>query len=230
MKDFYKIKKIPTVVQVYENLMSAIINGELEPGDHLREVTISKQMGVSRAPVREALVQLEAAGLIEHQIGRGSFVRKLTTNDIIEIYTTRCLLEGYLAQLAAERATKSQILAIKEAALQALEVAKNCNIAETINAEFDIHHKLWQAANHQTIYLILTNLEIQMRMFLAMQAPLFETLLDSVNAHPAIIDAIENRDGTLAKDLTVKHIYDACLRIMKSMGKEELLPDFNLLR
>ena len=81
--------------QIYSIIKKAIVSGEYAPGFWLQEVELSKELGVSRSPVREALKQLSADGLVKEIPNKGTFVREFTQKEIIEIYEIRELLESY---------------------------------------------------------------------------------------------------------------------------------------
>src|SRR4051794_2855195 len=87
----------------YESLRTAIVQGELQPGARLRTAALAEQLGLSRTPVREALVLLEAEGLVQLEPRRGAVVRAFADEDLIDLYEVRALLEAEAARRAAER-------------------------------------------------------------------------------------------------------------------------------
>ena len=89
--------------QVYKELEKAILSGELAPGDSLVEMKLAAQMGVSRTPVREALLQLELENLVKHIPNRGAVVVGISEKDIEDIYTLRMRIEGLAVRWAAEK-------------------------------------------------------------------------------------------------------------------------------
>ncbi|MCC6240870.1 MAG: GntR family transcriptional regulator [Phycisphaerales bacterium] len=93
----------------YAHVRQKLLLGDLPMGGRLREDKLAKEIGVSRTPVREALNQLDAEGLIDLVRNRGAFVQTLTYRDVKELYSLRALLEGYAAQEAAQRATPEQL-------------------------------------------------------------------------------------------------------------------------
>ena len=84
-------------------LREAILSGELAPGQVLGEEQLGRQLGISRTPVREALVLLRTEGLVETPPNRPAVVRGFDRESLHEIYSLRAVLEGYAARLAAER-------------------------------------------------------------------------------------------------------------------------------
>ena len=88
--------------QVAEFLTSSIIEGKLKPGERLVEVSLQRELGVSRAPIREAFRECEKNGLIIIVPREGAFVRKVNQEDVKENLSIRAILEGYAARLAIE--------------------------------------------------------------------------------------------------------------------------------
>src|SRR2546423_5792926 len=99
---------------VYETLLEAIISGRLASGSIVSEVSLAKQLDVSRTPVHDALRQLAKDGLVEQRPGRRAIITTFTKEDIHDIYEMRKLLEGESARRAAlriDRATLGQLRA-----------------------------------------------------------------------------------------------------------------------
>ena len=86
-----------------------IAQGVYRPGDRIVETQLAREMNVSQAPVREALLELAAMGLVEERPYSGTFVRHLKASDIEDIYNTRAFLDEYAARQAARLATQEQL-------------------------------------------------------------------------------------------------------------------------
>jgi len=89
--------------QIRELLLERILKGELESGDRIVELQIAQELGTSQAPVREALRELQSLGFVEHEPYRGTRVRRITEEELAEIYPVRAALEELAAQEAASR-------------------------------------------------------------------------------------------------------------------------------
>jgi DNA-binding GntR family transcriptional regulator len=89
--------------QIRELLLERILKGELQPGDRLVELQIAQELGTSQAPVREALRELQSLGFVEHEPYRGTRVRRITEEELAEIYPVRAALEELAAQEAASK-------------------------------------------------------------------------------------------------------------------------------
>jgi DNA-binding GntR family transcriptional regulator len=109
MGDFNNIERKVLSEQIKEQLMEAILNGELKPGDRLIEKVLARRYGVSHAPIREALKSLSALHLVDLQPYKGAVVRKYTKDDLKEFFVVRSCLEGLAGRLAAKHSTQADI-------------------------------------------------------------------------------------------------------------------------
>lgn len=109
---------------IREYIKEQIINGRFQAGDRVVETQLAKELSVSQAPVREAILELAAMGILEERPYSGSFVRTITADDIEDIYNTRAFLDEYAARQAAKKVTAEQ-LAEMEALLREMDAAEN---------------------------------------------------------------------------------------------------------
>ncbi|MFM8984548.1 MAG: GntR family transcriptional regulator, partial [Planctomycetia bacterium] len=93
--------------KAYRSLRQMIVEGRVHPRQRLSHRTLSKDLGIGRSPVRDALLQLEAEGLIEHRPNSGIGLRELTARELECIYELRIVNERYAAEKAADRAEAS---------------------------------------------------------------------------------------------------------------------------
>ena len=94
---------------VYKELNRALRDGRYHPGDRIRENEVTKELGVSRTPVREALRRLQSEGRLISEPQRGMFVAELNQQEVAELYDVRQHLEGLAARFAAQHATDAEI-------------------------------------------------------------------------------------------------------------------------
>ena len=100
--------------KVFRTLSEQILSGKYQTGDELREVTVGKELGVSRTPVREAFRKLELEGLVTSIPNKGTYVNGISRDDVQDIYMIRSRLEGLAARLATRRITPEQINEMEE--------------------------------------------------------------------------------------------------------------------
>src|SRR5690606_37527922 len=103
MSRFSQIRAVSLREQVAEQVRNAIIEGRLRPNDHVTEAELTQQLGVSRTPIREALILLEREALIVSKPHRGRFVRAFTEDDVRALMTMRTTLENFAAELIMGR-------------------------------------------------------------------------------------------------------------------------------
>jgi len=222
-----KIEKKSLASEVYLHLKQGILNGALAAGTRLLEMEIAEQMGISRAPVREALRMLEADRLVDFRINQGTFVRKLDKDEIWEIFTARSLIEGTVASLAAKRAGPADVNRLKQALEGVLGAAESGDFEATVAKDFKFHRLLWEISGHRVFIEILDHLEDQIRMFMAAQAPLFAHLIDSVKGHTEIVTAIANGDSETASKTIQQHIQDAGILMLDNWTDTTLRLDID---
>ena len=99
--------------KMYRVLENMIINGELEPGEHINENALAERHGVSRGPIREACRRLEEASFAEFKANRGFFVREITLEEVLEIYDIRAALFFHAGRILARRITDLQLEELK---------------------------------------------------------------------------------------------------------------------
>lgn len=99
---------------VYEQILSAIVNGQIVPGERLIQEKIAAEINISRTPVREALLRLEQEGILEISGRKGFSIRKVSENEVRQLYVVREAIEGYAARAVARVKDPAQLAAIKE--------------------------------------------------------------------------------------------------------------------
>ncbi len=111
-----------------EVIREAIIDGRLPPGQRLKEEELARELGISRTPVREALLLLESEGLVESIPRRGATVRSYAVSDLDDVYQLRALLEGHAARRAAARISPADVTRLE----------KSCDRFDRLRAEDDL--------------------------------------------------------------------------------------------
>jgi len=213
----------PLKEEIFEVLHRQIIAGKYSPGEWLRQEDIASQMGVSMTPVREALDLLAASGLAERVPYRGVRVLQLSTQEIIESYGLRIMLEPVAAKEAAPRITPRQVEALNEIVEQMRShvTLNDMSRARQLSREF---HMFIVAASGNTLlnklYNLVANTFPDWMLYEAMfrHPELLENSLAREQAeHAAIVSALACGDPEKAAQKTLEHI----LHIGKDL--EELL-------
>lgn len=141
--------------QVTEAIRSAILSGELAPGRVYSTSALGKQLGVSRTPTREALLELERRGLVTIEKNRGARIRSTSIDTLVEVFQVRLMLELPLVRRSVERQTPATLQALEEA-YEAFHEAAQANDPEaTLKADRDFHVALLAGADNQRASQIL---------------------------------------------------------------------------
>lgn len=199
----------PLRKRVLDALREAILSGELKPGQALVETELASDLGVSRAPLREALQQLSAEGLVEAVPYRGAAVRMLHRKDIEELYSLRIALETFAVRriIEANHPEASQRLhSIFDAMLAAAE-AQDITMVSKIDRQF--HDALIEFSDHTLLQSMWNAVNMRVRQVMALRNRRNSDIRQIAFNHLPIIEAIDKRDLVVATQLLEKHIASA---------------------
>ncbi|MCX7614339.1 MAG: GntR family transcriptional regulator [Clostridiales bacterium] len=203
--------------QVFKELEKAILSGELAPGDSLVEMKLAAQMGVSRTPVREALLQLELERLVKHIPNRGAVVVGISEKDIEDIYTLRMRIEGLAARWAAEKITDEEIEDLRSIVeLQEFYLQKGDAI-QTWHLDSRFHEIVNTACRSGPLRHTLSSFHnyIQSARRISLEIP--DRAAFSVSEHRKILEAISKRDMDLSEQAMITHISNARDKFLSSV-------------
>lgn len=190
--------------QIKAHLLEQITTGVLKPGDRLIELKIAADMDTSQAPVREALRELEAIGIVETRRNKGARVRVMSDSELRDIYDVRAELEGYAAETAARNGKRLEKPLSETLALMAAAARKDDAIAfATHNTAF--HRVLVEASANSVLLDHWERLDVQFRTAINM-ARLEMDLVEAVESHRPIIAAIIAEDPDLSRRLAKTHV------------------------
>lgn len=193
--------------QVYAVLLERIVAGELRPGSHLRQEALAEELGVSRTPLREALMRLASEGLVEFASNRGAAVARHELADMDHAWRARLVLEPVAARLAAEVREPSALERMRRSIARQRRVTDDVAESFAVNREF--HTALVAASDNPHLMqfakmLWMTRIGIPIFAGQAVRHP--GDLLAWANQHEEILEAIEQGDGDAAERLTRTHI------------------------
>ncbi|MCG8637890.1 MAG: GntR family transcriptional regulator [Desulfobacterales bacterium] len=225
MKETAKIfsqQNRPTMTQIaLENIREAIEKGWLKPGERVVESRLSKELGMSRFPIREALCYLEKEGLVETIPFKGVRVARITPQDIEDLMTVRCALEELAVKRAIRRMTPEKINRLKEIMEQMEGALAEGNKEDILNADLYFHQSICEFAENSRLLNAWLPLASQIRVCLRMEYPLFPTSEEFVNTHVPLLEAVEAGDEKTAVKLVQDHICGATNRIIPGHRQEK---------
>jgi DNA-binding GntR family transcriptional regulator len=192
-----------------EVIREAIVDGRLPPGRRLKEEELARELGMSRTPVREALLVLESEGLVESIPRRGATVRAYAVGDLDEVYELRALLEGYAARRAATRITAEDLARLD----------KSCDRFDALRAEDDLRDVVKEnLLFHSLILEVAGSVRLAALVRTVVEIPLVyksfyryspEQKLISQHYHRQLARALRAGDAERAELIMKEHVLEA---------------------
>lgn len=191
---------------VYLTLREAIGAGKLHPGDALTEPAIAEALGISRTPIREALLRLETEALVERGFGRRLVVSDITPEEILDVYAVREVLNGLAARLAAENAATGDLVRLRRLHRELRWAFEGGDSTRMAQLNFEFHDAICAASRNGFLLTLLRKAHETHHRYPGTTFSNPERAEESVDEHEQMLDAIENGDGDRAAALAQEHI------------------------
>lgn len=214
----------PRPVQVksllIEQLREAIASGRLPPGQRLTELKLANGLGVSRTPVREALMALNQLGLItRHESGRGFEVRGYSLKEAKDILYVRAILEGGAAELLAGKPSPDVIERLREILAWERDQLEQGVYPTLRRGGHRFHETIVQSTGSRELQTQFRNVLDKMRTISTSDAVAFENRWRSHEDHCGIVNAIASGDGNLARQRVMDHCNMALETLMRDPAR-----------
>jgi DNA-binding GntR family transcriptional regulator len=192
--------------QLREKIEEQIATGELQPGSSLDEATLVEQHGVSRTPVREALIQLAAEGLIEIRPRRGAVVTSIGPTRLMEMFEVMAELEAMCGRLAARRMSDAQ----RKALLVAHHACEDARDKDDSDAYFycneQFHSAIYAGSQNQFLIEQTSQLQRRLRPYRRLQLRVRNRLSASFKEHLSVVEAITAGDAEASEKALRNHV------------------------
>ncbi|MBP5985742.1 MAG: GntR family transcriptional regulator [Azonexus sp.] len=192
--------------EVAERLRQRIFAHELTPGTWIDEQKLAEQYGISRTPLREALKVLASEGLVELRPRRGCYVTEISRQDMDDIFPLMAMLEGRCAAEAVNRATPSDIAALKEIHERLESAARDGRIDAFFEANQEFHKKIQELSGNRWLLSVIQDLRKVLKLSRLHSLSLEGRLQQSLDEHRLIMAALEARNGATAEKLMHDHL------------------------
>jgi DNA-binding GntR family transcriptional regulator len=179
------------VGQVARLLTDAIVQGRMPPGSKLVEAGIARELGVSRAPVREAARLLESQGLLVASPRRGFFVRQFAADDIDQIYDLRLCVERHAGVLAARNLTPETRDALRRQIDVLHQTADLDDQARQVEEDYRFHRLICEIAGNRRLLRLFDDLASELRMVIGLIGRLYDDPHEIARTHEPVLAAIE---------------------------------------
>ena len=195
--------KIKNNQLAYEYILRRIENGELAEGDAVNEADLADMIGVSRTPVREALRQLEAEGLVKVYPYKGCFVTKLTRQDIIDIMDLRTLLEVWCLKKAFKHITEEDLDFCEKAINEAI---REHSVEMYIKSDRIFHNMFIDKSGNKRVKFMLETLNAPLQYIRANSLGNFKNWESTTNEHLNLVSYIRCGNQQKSVSLLVSHL------------------------
>lgn len=205
-----RINAIPRVVlseRIKEFIVQAVLSGEIKPGERIIESSMARQLGVSQAPVREAIRDLVLLGFLESVPYKGTAVRSFTPEELWETYTVRAALESLAARLAASHMTAEDCQALQEILDEMMDAAHQEDRDRLIQLDNRFHETIIRISRNKTLYQLWKTLQFGTWTIVTYRKTTYEPAYLAAR-HQELLEALQSHDPEKAMHAMQHHIED----------------------
>ena len=190
----------------FDTLRDAILDGRLAQGERINEVQVSRTLGISRGPLREALRRLEEEGLVRSTPNRGASVVRVSARDALDLLNVRRLLEPY-AVLEAYKRDGQNLVPLTQAAIDEMRAASKTRDRSREAIAHSRYHGLFYARSGNTVMeRMWTRLEDPVRLFLRLRQTSTKEMLEVAAAHQRLLDLLSAGDTPAIRSEVLAHL------------------------
>lgn len=201
MIDIQKYKRENLHALVVDYLKHKIITGEYKEGDHILESVVAEELGISRAPVREGIRELENQGLIKSIPRKGNYVATLTVEDLKEIFDIRILLEDYILEkiITEDKLTAEDYKKLTDLVDEMVKIAQqegeiSSRIVGVNEKDIEFHTYLWNKSGSYRTVKMLKDLHFQLQLAMVIDTKLTDDLEVTARDHYEMLEKLKNKD------------------------------------
>jgi len=210
--------------EIRERVIDEILSGRLAPGSRIVEARLAEQFGVSQAPVREALRDLALFGFVVCSPFRSTYVRQISTEDLLQSYPVRAALESVAAREAAVRIDDETLVRLEEHIAAMRRAAEVNDHRAHVDADFAFHHTIIKAAGNDMLEHVWQSMRLATTTLVthSMTQMTHRSMFEIGERHVAVLEAMRSRDPLIAEAAMRKHIEEPGDWIRDAVRKEKL--------
>ena len=219
--DFPRVRTRSLKDQAYEILRSSVITGQLEPGRLHNEKDLARGLGISRTPVREALLDLSKEGMIVFVPRKGIMIREITHKDVSDVMELRKVIESYIIESCCSKLTPADLKRIGKIIEKQKTLASKGDRKGYVEADRKFHLFLASRTGNRQLLHVMENLRDLLH-FMAIKATAYQDRMEQVlREHKRIWAALEERDQKKAKEAMFLHLDTTEKTLWASMEADE---------
>jgi DNA-binding GntR family transcriptional regulator len=188
--------------QAKQAIRELITQARFVPGSRVNVGYLSKQLGVSRTPISQALAELEEEGLLQHNPNQGYVMSQMTTEMAVDLYIVREHLETLAVKLAIPKISSEAVARMRAKAEEQKRIVESGDLLGYSRSTFEFHNIVYEACGNWALAEVLTMLAERAR---PINIDITTILDDLYQDHLDLVDAFEARDAGKAADIMVKH-------------------------
>jgi DNA-binding GntR family transcriptional regulator len=205
--------------RIVQYIYEEILNNRYQPSEHIKESELSEKLNVSRAPVREALMELVSMDILVKHERRGIFLKEITKKEILDTYYTKGLIEGYLALDFILNASEEEYDEL-DAIVRDMERAAQTSSQGCVDAGETFHNYYLKYSDNAILIDALEKINIKSHILFFWNWSKLYTVQDIVKRHQKIADAIRTRDRALIEETIRDHYTETGMKIALREFKE----------
>ncbi|MCG8617696.1 MAG: GntR family transcriptional regulator [Desulfobacterales bacterium] len=191
-----------------EKLRTSILNGELAAGELYTEMSLAKEMGISRTPVREALLELASKGIVEFLPRRGIMVRLISEKDVNELFELREILERYFFKKIASTPSQYDFTGLENSIREQRKARSEKDVPAYLKANGDFHYKLAEMCDNKRMQDTYGDL-VDVICLIALQGKNSIKMDYLIEQHESMLKALKAGEGNLADALLIIHLKES---------------------
>ncbi|MCD6581915.1 MAG: GntR family transcriptional regulator [Desulfuromusa sp.] len=199
--------------QVVDYVYQLLLTNELNPGDQLKETLLAEQMGISRAPIREAMKELIMIGLVDYRPQVGNFIPVFSPKQIIDSYTTRGVLEGYAVMSACNRFSAEEIEKLENLTVQMESYAVKKNHKLVIETGGEFHDFLISKCDNIQLLEYTDRLSLKLHILFFKYWGKLYSPAEIGRRHQKIVESIKSKDLHLIEKVIRQHYVETGSKI-----------------
>jgi DNA-binding GntR family transcriptional regulator len=200
--------------QVKDRLLQAILAGRYPPGARIVETRVARELGTSQAPVREALRDLEALGVVETTAFRGARVRRPSADELLEGFAIRAALESLGARIAIPRLTDEDLGVLAGHVEEMRRAAEDGDTHAEATADAAFHGRIIELSGNTTLQRVWRTLEPFSRTYITMVVPGVDRRRIA-ELHAPVLAALRLRDASVAESVIHEHFADTAAMLTR---------------
>ena len=227
------VRVLESKTTAYKEVRKLLLGGEVHPGQRLSHRSLAKDLGLSRSPVREALLPLEAEGIIEHRPQSGVYLRQVTPRELRDLYDMREVVEPYAAERAARLASPSQLERLRDVCEETTAIAKQSNLVQWLGSpknrrrlstlDIEFHSTIVDAADNRVARRFFENAQIislvvSWNHLKTAPAVLAKRVIPTAKQHREIYESIKKRDPVNAMKRMRAHVSRMARLVLAESG------------